>query len=303
MSLTDPAASAGACLLCKSTGDDIVLVDNGHVGRRCDCGIVYIDPRPQPDVLDNIQDFHSDSYYQYPAFLRFAFIKDVCERHLLPGERRMLDVGAGHGHLAVLARGAGYHVAAIEPDPACADELRARGIETEQALLKNTRYEDGRFDIIFHIDLLSHFANPADALATLRRLVKRGGLVCFEVGIFGGLSKSWYRWMGRAGFPQHLWFYSYENLDRLFRESGLEIVDRRNFSLWASTIVSSIGTRFLSGLMPPLRQDVQSAQPTRGLRRAYDRLQHHLRYTVGKYTPTFGGPQSCFFALRANDIA
>lgn len=299
-SLHGQVTSTGTCLLCGSSDDDIVLVDNGHCGRRCSCGVVYIDPRPGPADLETIEDSHADGYYRDPAAVRLAFIDRVRERHLPPSRRRLLEIGAGRGHLLALARRAGYRVATIEPDPARAAALRASGIDTEQALLQDTALDDASFDIVFHVDLLSHFARPAAALAIMKRLAGSGGLVCFEVGVFGGLSKRWYRWVGRAGYPQHLWFYSHENLQRLFDETGLEVVERRDFSLWAGTIVSTIGARCFDRRFATLSRISRVSRPTRR-RRAYDRLQRHLRYTIGGLVPSFGGPQCSFFALRAGD--
>ena len=39
---------------------------------------------------------------------------------------------------------------------------------------------------MFHVDLMSHFVDPLDALRTMRRATRPGGVVAFEVGLLAG---------------------------------------------------------------------------------------------------------------------
>ena len=64
---TKAAERAGACVLCGSHGDPVVVQENGYAGRSCGCGVVYIDPWPGHEKLAATHDFHVDTYYSYPV--------------------------------------------------------------------------------------------------------------------------------------------------------------------------------------------------------------------------------------------
>lgn len=44
-------------------------------------------------------------------------------------------------------------------------------------------YEDGRFDLVVHSDTLEHVPDPRRALAESRRVLRRGGALCFTIPI------------------------------------------------------------------------------------------------------------------------
>ena len=57
-------------------------------------------------------------------------------------------------------------------------------------------YADGSFDLVVHSDTLEHVVNPIHALTACRRVLKRGGGLCFTVPIVvGRMTRS------RSGLP------------------------------------------------------------------------------------------------------
>ncbi len=58
-------------------------------------------------------------------------------------------------------------------------------------------FPDQQFDVIVHSDTLEHLANPVHALAECRRVLRRGGALCFTAPtIVGRMSRT------RAGLPR-----------------------------------------------------------------------------------------------------
>lgn len=58
-------------------------------------------------------------------------------------------------------------------------------------------YESGTFDIVIHSDTLEHVPNPIHALSECRRVLKRGGALCYTVPtIVGRMSRD------RTGLPK-----------------------------------------------------------------------------------------------------
>jgi SAM-dependent methyltransferase len=273
------SSRSGSCFLCGSTNDPIVVSEDGYVGRASSCGVVYIDPVPAPGVVQPAEDHHLETYYSLPAKVRLDFVAR-CQ----PGGS-LLEVGCGGGEFLALARRRGYKVAAVEPNPEAALVAEGRGIEVERALVEESTLREGSFDVVFHVDLLSHFPDPVKALRKMSALVRPDGLVCFEVGV-PALARKWYRC--RIGYPQHLWLYSENAIHTLLAQSGLRVEAVQRFGLLASTLLSTVGNLTVRNrISRPTNKGGRSARAT-GFYRAYSWLQYILRYRIGKYMPAVG---------------
>ena len=291
----------GRCVLCGTSQGEVVLEEAGWSGRACSCGVVYIDPRPDEHAIDPTHDMHVDDYYERPARDRMDWI----ERSR--GPCRLLEVGGGTGHLLQRARERGYQVQAIEPNPECARALEALGIPVERRIVEESQLPDGSADVVFHVDLLSHFPDPVRALRSMKRIAGPDGLLCFEVGVFGGLARGWYPWIGRPGFPEHRWFYSETAIGNVMARAGLEIVERKRYGLFPSTILSSVGRRVFGRTMSsavaavPVAAGSGAPIASSGFGRHYGHLQYLLRYRWGARIPAWG-PHALFVTARARAI-
>ena len=283
----------GRCFLCGTAGAEVVLKEGAHVARQCSCGVVYADPVPDAADVDLTVDHHHRIYYSAPAAERLRWV-----RRAKPAGR-LLDLGCGEGEFAELAVARGYEAEGMEPDERRADVARRRtGIRVEPAFLEQDTLPPNSFDVVFHIDLLSHFIDPVKSLKSMRRLLREDGVICFEVGLFSKLSPFWHKFAGRANMPDHRWFYDERALQATLERSGLEIVEIRKFDIGASTFLT---TALLQVLRPSaLGKDGGSisrpmASGTAG--RCYYRLQMWLRYSAGKWLRT-GGPKAAFVTAR-----
>lgn len=296
---TATSREAGRCLLCGRGGAPEVWRETGFVGRACSCGILYLDPAPDPSLetyrAELLDDAHTASYYRLPAQLRLDWLRSVRP------SGRLLEVGCGPGFFLEAARKAGYEVAGLDPNPKAVERVqRELGIQVEESLIETSELPEGSFDIVWHVDLLSHFPDPEAALRAMVRRLRTDGRLCFEVGAMVGISPRWYRWSGRLGFPEHRWFYSREAVSALLARAGLEVESTRRFGLLPSLLL--IRLRVL--LWPLMKHVVKrptdaSGQPpeSRGAHRLYDRLLLFLRYRLGRLAPAFG-PQTLLVAAR-----
>jgi len=272
------------------------MTEAGYVGRACTCGTIYIDPVPDPAAAPPTTDAHLDSYYAMPAELRLGW----ATRFVSSG--RFLEVGCGSGELIGRALDHGFEAEAVEPNAACADWVRRRyGAPVEEALIEESALPEGRFDLIYHVDLLSHFPDPVEALEQMAARLAPGGFLCFEVGLFADLDPRWYGWVGRPRFPAHRWFYSEASLERLLERAGLELVGIKTFAIAPATVVSAALRKVLPDRLEavPAAPGGSDALPARGstVQRAYARVQYLLRYRVGARLP-LPGPRTAFVAAR-----
>ena len=169
------------CAVCGGVSRRVVWRENGYEGRACRCGTVYTAPPPR-DAIDPTIDSHPDSYYAAAARRRVRWIK----RYRTSG--RLLEIGCGEGHFLSAAQAAGYDVAGIEPEPGRAGRAAERlGVHVECARLESCRLGRARFDIVYHCDLLSHFADPVGALQKMQGLLAPHGVLAFEVGLLADI--------------------------------------------------------------------------------------------------------------------
>ena len=287
------------------SGGPVVWREAGHVGRRCACGLVYIDPAPPARPPDEPpRELHHDGYYAFGAERRVDWVQRWC------ASGRLLEVGPGSGHLLAAALRRGFTVAGIDPNPASVRRIRDRlGVEVERASIESSRLPDGAFDVVVNVDLMSHFDDPVAALRAMARRLAPGGHLCLELSLLGGISPGWYRVLGRVGFPEHRWLYSREALERVMARAGLRVAGAQRFGLAAlyglvlvRRAAGPLATR-LAGqhrhghdVCPALDGD-GLPPPQNAAHRLYDRALGALRYRVGRAVPAVG-PQGLFVAAR-----
>src|SRR5712671_4722279 len=96
--VSSPALEEGACIVCGGRSTHVAWSENGYQSRACECGALYISPRPAAGAIDTARDSHPDSFYALPARTKLRWLA----RHVGPG--RLLEVGAGEGDFLAAAR-------------------------------------------------------------------------------------------------------------------------------------------------------------------------------------------------------
>jgi SAM-dependent methyltransferase len=288
-----PEPRTGRCVVCGGTSEHVVLREGIYEARRCACGTVYTHPLPETGTIDFTDDAHPQESYALSAPFKAAWMA----RHCPPG--RLLEVGCGHGEFLAAARGHGYEVCGLEPHPARAAACEAQGIPVRREFLEATTLPPGSFDVVYHCDLVSHFLDPRESLRQMAALLKPGGVLCFEAGLLACVSSGWHRVIRRVGLEHHLWLYTRPGLDRIIRESGLEIVASQRFGLIpylfagrAAALASKLVSRGLRATRTEAGRRL--AVPVDAWQH---RVRHALRYRMGPYAPQVG-PQTLLFVVR-----
>jgi SAM-dependent methyltransferase len=310
------SAAQGVCFLCGARPRDVAWHENGYDAVACSCGLVFVQPPPAAGVVDPADDAHSAGFYQLPAAAKVAWLR----RHRANG--RLLEVGCGDGWFLEAARRAGFDVHGIDTNGTRVAACRARGLDVRHGLFEDAAIAE-RFDVVFHCDLLSHFSEPAAALARMRELLRPDGLLFIEVGLLGGPARPWYPRIGGIGRPQHRWLYSEAALAQLFGRVGLRVVASRRFGLGPSVWLSQSIRRIAPSVRWLIRRSAgappsQGARPSAGTRaptaemrpawrRRLDGLQAQLesfaRYDIGAWTPHFGPATLFVLAEPAGPVA
>jgi len=261
----------------------------GYQGRRCSCGMVYTHPQPAPGSIDCTIDHHPVEFYAGSAAFKARWVAARCP----PG--RLLEVGCGEGFFLMEARARGYDVVGLDAHLGRARHVsETLQIEVESCRLEDSRLPPASFDVVYHCDLLAHFSDPIAALHLMARLLRPDGVLCFEVGILGGISPIWYRFTGGLGLGYHLWLYSGKAVYALLAQAGLHLEHVQRFGLAPRAVVGTVVTRL--GRRAARRSD--SPSPLVAPRRRIGQwVSTFLRYRVGSVTPRIG-PETWLIVAR-----
>ncbi|WP_162291200.1 class I SAM-dependent methyltransferase [Pseudodesulfovibrio profundus] len=157
---------------------------------------------------------------------------------------KVFEVGLGRGPLTRLILPKVGEYWGIEPVPAdlerSIDELN---LDPERSLCLRAEdldtcspfdTMDGYFDIIVMVSVLEHVPNPAEILTSLRRLLKKGGVLIISVPDSTRF-RFFHKLRTLCGIEPwsyfHISFFSDTSLDQLFLNLGFSVADRRRASL------------------------------------------------------------------------
>jgi SAM-dependent methyltransferase len=148
---------------------------------------------------------------------------------------RVLDVGSGDGfQLAVLAAFGFRELLGV--DPYLGEERRIGRVELRRAEIGEV---EGSFDVIMANHVLEHLADPARALAEMRKRLSGGGTVIVRVPLADSWAASEYGadWV-QLDTPRHLTVPTAAGVGHAAESAGLRLVrsfrDSTGFGYWAS---------------------------------------------------------------------
>ncbi len=174
--------------------------------------------RPHVQTNETVEEPHSDSARQRTSARRLAVL-----RKQLTARARVLEIGVRDGTFG-LAASREFEYVGIDPAPAAARHARGRSLEVYCATLSNFVNTGPAFDAVALFHIFENMADPHDALARIKELLKPGGvlfLTTFDTeGLLYLLTE---RNRLAQNFRTHLILYSRSALIELLEHSGFEI--------------------------------------------------------------------------------
>ena len=321
-----------ACIFCKKKSDQIVIKENGYLGRKCSkCEIIYISPRPSFNEIIDLYG-HDQAHITAESHIAEEFLKRLYSKHNLKivnmysKNGSILEIGAGAGYFLDEARKLGFKPYGVECNPIQAkfirDELR---IPCEESPLSASLFEGKKFDVVYHCEVISHFFDPISEFWKINQKMKEGGILVFETGNLGEMDKTYYKYFTKFQYPDHLFFFSSNNLLHLLAKTGFEFIRLYRYSI----LPELIARKALSGiknsinsLMPKFNKlDKTSSDRSniKNLNRAnyrlpgnksiaiqilkngYLYLHYIIRYKIGRIAPKINRPQTVIVVARKKD--
>src|SRR5579862_2643535 len=228
---------------------------------RCECGFVYINPRPQPAALAALYadpDYYTSGYNlgveTENYFTRRAELIDHYEQALAGYEREsgraagdFLELGSAGGFFLEAARRRGWRAKGVELSSSAAEyAVREFGHDVFQGWLEDAPFAAMSFDMALADNVLEHTVDPAATLHQLFSLLRPGGVLVVIVPTY--VNSPWFRALQRvrrrlprrligshllkllkfdqddAGAPYHILEFDRATLSRLVRRAGFDII-------------------------------------------------------------------------------
>lgn len=201
------------------------------------CALVQITETVLPEKLFR-QYFYLSSFSD--ALLRHAQdnVAELLQRYQLGPENFVIEVASNDGYLLQYYQRAGVPVLGIEPATNIARIAAERGIPTVceffgAELAEDLRRQGKQGDIIHANNVLAHVADLNGVVAGFASILKEEGVVVVEVPYVKDL-------IDKCEFDtiyhEHLCYFSFTALDRLFRTHGLVIFDVKRLPIHGGTI-------------------------------------------------------------------
>ena len=295
------------CLFCKTKTDNIIWQENGYSGRKCvTCGLIYISPRPTEDEMRFYYDQGKSgeitarelSKPQYVKELNAKYTMSIIQRYKNQGD--LLELAPGGGQFLQVAKANHFAPYTVEINKQQADYLSEHlHIETENYSATQPEYFLNRqFDVIYNKDLLSHLYKPLEVFQYLYNRLKKDGILIFETGNSGDLSKRWLHFLNRLSYPEHVYLFSESNIQTLLKSTGFDCIER----IYHSTVLSVLYLKLIYGvkstlnfLKPAITKSVQTSEKTgnvfyqktsfTAMGKIKDLLSHLLAYRWSRYFP------------------
>ncbi|MBI4999591.1 class I SAM-dependent methyltransferase, partial [Candidatus Gottesmanbacteria bacterium] len=225
-----------ACELCHSNDQDFLFEKNGYKIVRCrNCQLVFVANQPTEKKL---RSYYTRNYFinGEAKFGYFDYEKEGenCQENFIDKLKkvenykkagRLLDVGCAYG-MFLKNCGSNWLTSGVEISSHAVNFARKKlGLDIFCGTLLNAPWQDGEFDVITMWDVLDHMANALANLLKANKLLKKGGLLVFNVGDIDSFlarltSKRWYLMIP----PTHLYFFSRKTILKMLKKSGFQIL-------------------------------------------------------------------------------
>ncbi|HEY9762554.1 MAG TPA: bifunctional 2-polyprenyl-6-hydroxyphenol methylase/3-demethylubiquinol 3-O-methyltransferase UbiG [Trichocoleus sp.] len=168
---------------------------------------------------------------------------------------KVLDVGCGGGFSCEFLAKRGAIVSGIDQSHNCIDNAKKHAadsqlkIDYQQGHAESLPYPDHAFDSVICVDVLEHVADLRQTLLEIQRVLKPGGIFCFDTINRTFKSKLVMIWLlenllGEIPRGIHDWqkFIKPKELAHLMQELGFIELEFAGFNIFGSTVMDNINT-------------------------------------------------------------
>ncbi len=247
------------CIFCETASNHVVIEENGYKGKKChQCGLIYISPRPSFAKIVDLYG-HDDAHISAKSHISADYSKRLYARHHLRIIRSvvksgaLLEIGAGAGYFLDEARKMGLDPYGLEFNPVQANFIRNKlNIPCEESPLSTSVFKGKKFDVVYHCDVISHFFDPISDFRKINEIMKDDAFLIFETGNLGEVDQSYFKYIQRFQYPDHLFFFSTDNLIDLLEKTDFQLIKIYKYSI----LPQLVAIKALSGVKNSIKKQV-----------------------------------------------
>ncbi|RRQ50049.1 class I SAM-dependent methyltransferase [Maribacter algicola] len=159
-------------------------------------------------------------------------------------EKTILDIGAGTGDFLKYAQKDGWEIHGVEPNK----QARLKAL-TKEITLKESPADipEEKFDVITLWHVLEHLPDLKTEISNIQKKLKLNGYLVIAVPNYKSYDAKHYKQFWAAyDTPRHLWHFSKESINRLFKPYKLHLVQTKPM-LFDSFYVSLLSEKYKTG--------------------------------------------------------
>ncbi|MGR8946783.1 MAG: class I SAM-dependent methyltransferase [Gammaproteobacteria bacterium] len=221
------------CPVCAGQSFSHLFTKQDEPFVRCDeCRLMLINPRPEfSQVVDTYDSDYSDHYIK-KADKKLKRCKRWVRRiqRQFKKQGKWLDVGCSAGFVVAAAKQAGFDAYGVELEAAAvAYAQRTLGLSNVRVgVLEQQQYPDRFFDVVSLYDVIEHVPDLNSVVRELKRILKPDGMIEIRTPDVA----HWQTPRDLASWKEvkpseHLYYFSAQTLERLFKNHGLVLKKRR----------------------------------------------------------------------------
>lgn len=229
------------CILCNSSRRTLLFQEGEWTVYKCaECGLGFLDPRPDQDELQNLygNDYFSSHYDEglkidSPEMKRRISQEDHRVKFFrgLKRHGKVLDIGCGMGYFLYACRIYDYEVEGMDVSDDSASYVRNElKIPVTTGSIEKINFKDDSIDIITMWHILEHTPDPRKHLKKARRWLKPDGLLIVDAPNYEGTDaqKMWNSWSGWS-LPYHLYHFTSDTLVSMLEKHGFKIIRTKDY--------------------------------------------------------------------------
>jgi 2-polyprenyl-3-methyl-5-hydroxy-6-metoxy-1,4-benzoquinol methylase/ribosomal protein S27E len=227
---------------------------------RCqDCGLVYLNPRPDVSELPilypadyiayNIQSIYDErqrkSFYSKVRYARFESMLLKHLKEFFPIKRKLvlLDIGCADGHtLNMFKRIPDFEIEThgIDMNSDSVAVAKAGGHRTYAGRFEDVDLPQSHFDLVYSSHVIEHVPDPKAFAKKVRTLLKPGGILWLWTPNVGSIDAKWFqnKYWGLYCFPRHFFLYDSKSIRRLAYETDFQVVKVDYCAVWFGWVMT-----------------------------------------------------------------
>ena len=298
------------CNLCGLKSNELLLdrPDGLRVVQCKNCGLVYIDPRPEDDLIPLL---YSGDYFSSQSGIGYDnYFSDEVQQGMLSASKERLrvleengirasgdalEVGCATGELCSVLHSRGVNVTGIDISESAIAKARSRyrAIPFHTGTIDDVDSE-AEYDAIFAYEVIEHLIDPDGFFGKASELLAKNGFLCITTPSFEcAESVGFDNWIGFSTSFEHLYFFSSTTIGRYAAKHIMEVAHtlygggkgRNNQTCSQCTRKETITRILLSmRLLEPIRRIRHTIRSTRSIRHNYqpNEIEHSLLMILRK---------------------